>query len=122
MTSNAGQADFDGDGFGDACDSDDDGDGVLDAVDSFPFSDMSPTVVIGGCDSGVMNRVLPTGATFADLIAQVADSARNHGAFVSKVALLTNAWRNAGFITGREKASIQACSAHTRWSWLPWPW
>ena len=35
--SNPGQADFDGDGQGDACDQDDDNDSVLDNVDDFPF-------------------------------------------------------------------------------------
>lgn len=36
-TSNANQADFDGDGRGDVCDSDDDNDGFDDTEDAFPF-------------------------------------------------------------------------------------
>lgn len=41
--SNPDQADFDGDGSGDACDTDDDEDGVLDLVDAFPL-DASETL------------------------------------------------------------------------------
>jgi uncharacterized delta-60 repeat protein len=42
-TANADQADLDGDGIGDLCDTDDDGDGVPDTEDTFPRDDSEDT-------------------------------------------------------------------------------
>ncbi len=47
----------------------------------------------------------------ADLIAECADSAANHGQFLSCVALLSIEWRNAGLISGQEMGSIESCAA-----------
>ncbi len=44
---NTDQADLDGDGFGDACDTDIDGDGVLNALDAFPY-DSTETIDTDG--------------------------------------------------------------------------
>lgn len=93
-----------------AC-NDQDGDGTLDAVDSCPNSDLRPTVVIGGCDSGVPNTLFPGGCTIADMVAQCAAGAKNHGAFVSCVAALSNALNAQGVITGKQKGAIQKCAA-----------
>ncbi len=49
FVSNANQADFDGDGQGDACDSDDDGDGVADGVDLCPNTPPNTQVNAAGC-------------------------------------------------------------------------
>ena len=90
---------------------DEDGDGVPDADDGCPTSDTSPTVVIDGCDSQVTNHVLDDGCTIADLIAECAAGAQNHGQFVSCVAELTNSLKRDGVITGLEKGAIQSCAA-----------
>jgi DNA/RNA endonuclease G (NUC1) len=49
FTANADQADFDGDGQGDACDSDDDGDGVADGADLCPNTPPNTQVNSAGC-------------------------------------------------------------------------
>lgn len=90
---------------------DQDGDGILDSEDSCPNSDLRPTVFVGGCNSGVPNTLLPGGCTIADMIAQCAAGASNHGAFVSCVAALTNTLNAQGVITGRQKGAIQKCAA-----------
>ena len=90
---------------------DSDNDGVPDADDAFPFSDVSPTAAIGGCDSGVANQVLPDGATFNDLISAAAANAKNHGSFVATVAKLTNNWKKEELISGADTGKIQRCAA-----------
>jgi hypothetical protein len=92
-------------------DDDSDGDGVPDDEDCQPDSDLSMTVVIGDCDSGVVNLLFDDGCTISDLIAECADDAGNHGQFVSCVAHLTNDLKKDGFISGREKGAIQRCAA-----------
>ncbi len=92
---------------------DSDGDGIPDDEDACPNSDLSPTIVIGGCDSGVGNLLFQDGCTMADMIAECADGAVNHGQFVSCVALRTSEWRNAGLINGEELGSIESCAAQS---------
>ncbi len=108
---NPDQADADEDGLGDVCDPDDDNDGVPDDDDECPNSDLSATVVIDGCDSGVANVLFDSGCTISDLIGDCADGAANHGQFVSCVAHLTNALKDDGVISGRDKGRIQRCVA-----------
>jgi hypothetical protein len=133
---NAGQADQDGDGVGDVCDpdldgdgvdngqdayptdpaewADSDGDGVGDNGDAFGNSNTGPTIVIGACDSGVENRHLGGGTWSNDLLAAAKASSANHGAFVSAVSALTNEWKKAGLITGRQQGAIVSCAARTK--------
>jgi len=87
-------------------------DGVPDNVDCEPHSDLSPKVVIDGCDSGVPNTFFSDGCTISDLIKKCAVGAKNHGGFVSAVAHLLNDLKKAGVITGAQKGAIQSCAAH----------
>ncbi len=93
--------------------SDFDGDNVADPFDTFPDSDMRTTVVIGECDSGATNHVFGDGATFSDLLAEVADDAPNHGKFVSGVTRLADNWKRDGLISGRAKGQITSCAARS---------
>jgi hypothetical protein len=69
------------------------------------------TIVIDGCDTGVVDKVLEDGATISGRIQQCALGVTNHGKFVSCVANLTNYLMKAGYITGKEKGTIQSCAA-----------
>lgn len=94
-----------------SCDAD--GDGCNDDVDPHPNSNQDATVNIDGCDSGVDNVFVTDCSTMNDLIADCAAAAGNHGDFVSCVAHLTNEWKDAGLISGREKGKIQRCAAQS---------
>jgi len=95
---------------------DSDDDGVFND-DDCPDSNLSTTVVIDGCDSGVNNPVFSSGCTLADLIdAIVADcvgGARNHGQFVSCFAHSANNLKKDGIITGDEQGSLQSCAGQS---------
>ena len=91
-----------------------DGDGVADDEDCNPNSDVRPTIVLCNRDTGVPNTVFANGCSMADLIAQIAAGAGNHGAFVSGVANLTNQWVADGLITGQQKGAIQSAAARCR--------
>jgi hypothetical protein len=95
---------------------DSDGDGVPDDEDAFPNSDLRPTVIIGACDSGVVNQLLsdPAGATMNDLIGAAQESARNHGHFVNAVTRLADGWKEDGHISGRDHGRITSCAARSR--------
>ena len=113
MTANNDQADFDGDDAGDLCDEDDDNDGIPDADDAYPTSDVSQTVSIDGFESGVANHQFDDGSTFADLIGSAAAQAEDHDEFVSAVSKLTNQWKKAGLISGKEKGKITSAAARS---------
>ncbi len=114
-------ADADGDGVADDDDAfpedrnettDTDGDGVGDNGDVFRNSNMNRTVSVGACATSVANQVLPNGATFNDLIASIV--AANHGAKVSAVSQLSNGWKSAGLISGRDHGAIVSCIAKSK--------
>lgn len=91
--------------------SDYDGDGHADDADSCPTGDTRPTVILGGCDTGVANLAMAGGCTLADQIGALRDSAKNHGQFVSEVARLLNGLVKSGVLTGAEKGAIESCAA-----------
>jgi hypothetical protein len=91
-----------------------DADGVPDGVDACIGSDVRPTVIVGGANTGVPNAVLATGCTIGDLVAQCLAGASNHGGFASCVAHLTNALRDGGVISGAQKGAIQRAAARAR--------
>lgn len=87
-------------------------DGLADALDACPVSNFSPTVVIDGENTGVPNTFFTNGCTVADLVANVAAGAKNHGAFVSGIAHLSDALRDAGIITNQQRSLLQRAAAH----------
>jgi len=89
---------------------DTDGDGVPDYEDDCPTSDLSPTVVIDGCDSGVENELFDDGCTISDTIAELADNSTNHGKCASAVSHYTNELKKDGVISGKQKGAIQSCA------------
>lgn len=90
-------------------------DGVADdAGDQCLASNLQPTVVIGGADTGVPNTFFTNGCTIRDLVAQCRVGARNHGAYVSCSAHLLNSLSDAGFITGAQKGAIQSAVARDK--------
>jgi len=88
-----------------------DGDGVVDDEDCNPHSDVRPTIWIGTIDTEVPNHLFAGGCTMADYLAALAAGEGNHGAYVSSVAHLTNAWQDDGLITGSQKGAIQSAAA-----------
>lgn len=115
--------DTDGDGVPDSQDAfpndpsettDSDGDGVGDNADPFPNSNLAALVSVGVCSTGVTNRLLPTGATFNDLLAAAAASATTHGQLVNAVAHLSEGWKDAGLISGRDHGAIVSCVARSK--------
>jgi hypothetical protein len=107
---NADQADFDGDGQGDACDADDDNDGVLDVNDQCSGTLPPPTVIVGTgkfSNTGVPNTVLSTGCSLQQKIdACNAANPGNRGGFVDCVSALTSQWVASGIITSAQKDAI----------------
>ena len=92
---------------------DTDGDGIPDDEDACPTSDLSATVVIDGCDSGVDNSLGADGCTVSDLIGECAQGVRNHGQFVRCVSHLTNDLKKAGVLSGAEKGAITSCAGQS---------
>lgn len=102
----------------DPCSEDSDGDGVPDDIDHCIFSDLSPTVKIGNCDSGVTNeingnQVNADGCSLADLIdaelVQAATGAKNHGQYVRTMAAYFNGLASDGLINSSEKGALMSC-------------
>ena len=88
-----------------------DNDGFANQPDECDGSILSPTVVVAGTDTGIENLLFTTGCTMNDYLAAAAADARNHGQFVSAVAHVGNAWRDAGFITQDERNTIHNAAA-----------
>ncbi|MHC5004177.1 MAG: hypothetical protein ACYTJ0_13765 [Planctomycetota bacterium] len=91
---------------------DSDGDGVPDEADECPESDLSPTVIIDGCDTEIENLMLDAGCTLADRIAACAADAPNHGQFVKCVVHLAKRLRKDGLLSKDDAARLKKCAAH----------
>ena len=92
---------------------DGDGDGIPDDADDCPSSDLSTTVVVDSCNSGVSNALGANGCTIADQVQDCADGAKNHGGFVSCVSHLLNDLKKDGIISGQDKGAIQRCAGQS---------
>lgn len=84
---------------------------MVDDEDCNPNSDLRPTVIIDGRDSGVTNTLFANGCTISDEIAQIGATSADHGEFVSRVAAYTNNLVRLRVITGREKGALQSTAA-----------
>jgi len=89
-----------------------DADGVPDDIDVCLGSDLSDSVAIQDCDSGVDNTFFEFGCTISDLIAEC-DDPKNHGDFVSCTSHVTNDLKKDKLLSGRDKAAIQRCAAQS---------
>ncbi len=96
---------------------DTDGDGVPDAYDEFPDSDTSPTILVEGVDSGVINYTLDSGHTRADLVnsasVECQATVKNHGQYVQCMAHALNDLLKSDLITDEEKEDLQSAAAQT---------
>ena len=81
---------------------DTDGDGVNDADDACPESDLSPTIVSDGEDTGVSNDLLGDGCTISDLIANLLAQDSSTDVIVQFLVEL----KGEGIITGQEMGAI----------------
>jgi len=94
-----------------ACDAD--GDGIPDNDDWCPNSDLSPTIKIDNCDTGVNNYFFDYGSygcTMNDQIARCAYIAKKHIQFVKCVSGFTTDWLKQGLITKKQKRLIDTCA------------
>jgi hypothetical protein len=85
-----------------------------DGPDQCLNSILSPTVVIGGEDTGVPNTFFTNGCTIRDLVDKCEAGARSHGAFGSCVAHLTNSLKDADLFPVEQKGAIQSATAHKK--------
>ena len=114
---NPGQADFDNDGTGDACDSDDDNDGVGDDVDACQLSaPLGLFVIVDACTTEVPDQMLINGCSISESIAKIADGSWNHGQFVSQATHLLNDLRKDRVIDNKQRSEIHRCVA---WANVP---
>jgi hypothetical protein len=94
---------------------DSDNDGVPDGQDQCPVADLTPTVMVDSCDSGVANAIVPepAGCTINQVITDLAADASSHGQFVSEVDKLLLQLQKAEIIDSNEKNAIKDCAAQS---------
>ncbi|MHC5076896.1 MAG: hypothetical protein ACYTFM_10755, partial [Planctomycetota bacterium] len=97
-----------------------DEDGIHDAEDGCLASNLEDTISIYSCDSGVENLFLDDGCSLNDLITECDQTRKMHGMFVSCVSHLTNGWKKEGWISWREKGTIQRCAAQSWKERMQW--
>ena len=81
-----------------------------DGPDQEPDKDVNRRIVIGECDTGVVDR-LYEGKLISELIDDCAAGVKNHGQFVRRVADLTNELKRAGIISGKDKGRLRSSAA-----------
>lgn len=97
-----------------SCSSDADGDGCLDEDDRFVNSNMEEFIIIGDCNTEILNQVTSEcGVTMSDLIGEANETAKNHGGFVSAVTKLAKDWAAEGLISNTEKGKIINCAGNS---------
>jgi hypothetical protein len=93
------------------CFRDADNDGLADGSDPCVHSDLSASVAIGGCQTGITNTLFANRCTIKDFVDQAAGAAGNHGNFVSAIAHLGDGLNSAALISGSQKGKRQSCAA-----------
>ena len=93
---------------------DSDNDGTGDNADAYDNSNTGAALVVGTCNPGVANWEIGNGTWANDVIAAAYAAAANHGAFVNAVSKITDSWKKAGLITGRQQGAIVSCAAKTK--------
>jgi PA domain len=93
---------------------DSDLDGVANALDSAVNSNFASTIVIGGINTGVPNRLLDDGRTMSDAIADAAAAARNQREFVGAVSKLAGGWRQESLTTQAQTNAIVSAAAGSK--------
>jgi hypothetical protein len=83
------------------------------AVPAGSKEDPSGIIVIGGCDTGVLDQLYDE-KLISEWIGECGFETKNHGRFVRCVAHLTNELKKAGIITCQEKSAIQRCAAQAK--------
>lgn len=87
---------------------------VNDEVDSCLGSDLRPTVVVGGIDTGAPNTLFTTGCTVTDLVKKCQDDGSNHGQGQACVADLANALLDAGFLNDKQQGALKSAAARNK--------
>ena len=104
FTANGDQANFDGDGLGDACDPDDDNDLVADSSDVCPATPLGELVdPTNGCS---IEQLVPCDGPRGPTA-----SWRNHGQYVSSVAHTVKSFGNLGLLPKEERGVIVSSAA-----------
>jgi hypothetical protein len=85
-------------------------DGVTNRRDFCRSSNTSPTIVLGTCDTGVVNRTFGNGCTTADPI-DACLGLHGHRAQSLCLGLTLNLLKATHVITGAERGAIQSCAA-----------
>jgi hypothetical protein len=94
--------------------SDIDHDGVPDSDDECPSSNLAATVMIGTCDSGVMNPIFPNGCTISDEIKSFANKSKKQSHFFTYVTVYVNGLQIMDVITDGQKRAIQSCASKAK--------
>ena len=88
---------------------DGDGDGRTDARDACPETQLGPTVVWDGCDSGVPEQIDASGCSLGDRLGAIAAAPAHRGSRVSALRRALIDYFADGTLSARECVAILAC-------------